>query len=353
MAESDGLPFGRFTIGADHRPVVVAELSANHNGSLERALELVDAAAASGAHAVKLQTYTPESMTLDAQTSDFVIDDPASLWNGRSLFDLYREAQTPWEWHEPIFARARSLGMECLSTPFDAQAVAFLERFDPPAHKIASFELTDLALIAAAARTGRPLILSTGMATAAEIDDAVRCAREHGAGGLVLLKCTSTYPASPRNSNVATIPHMRGLFSCEVGISDHTLGVGVAVAAVAMGATFIEKHFTLSRADGGVDAAFSMEPHELRMLVDESERAWLARGMVAYGPSEQERQSLRFRRSIYATRAIAAGDRFTAENVRVVRPGYGLEPKAYERLLGRRAAADIPFGTPLSWELVD
>jgi N-acetylneuraminate synthase len=331
---------------------VIAELSGNHNQSLERAMALVDAAAEAGAHAVKLQTYTADIMTLDVRAPGFVIDDPKSLWNGRSLYDLYEEAHTPWEWHEPLFARARERGMECLSTPFDAGAIEFLERFEPPAYKIASFELTDLELIAAAARTGRPIILSTGMANVAEIDEAVRTVRKNGSGDVVVLKCTSTYPASPANSNIATIAHMRSLFGTEVGISDHTPGIGVSVAAVALGATLIEKHFTLRRADGGVDSAFSLEPAQLRALVEESERAWLGRGVVAYGPSRDEQPSLQFRRSIYVSSDVRAGEIFTERNLRVVRPGFGLEPRHFRQVLGRRAAADTKKGTPLTWDLV-
>lgn len=348
----NGVPFGRRRIGLDVEPLVIAEMSGNHNRSLDRAIEIVDAAAAAGAHAIKLQTYTPDTMTLDVRTADFIIDDTGSLWNGRSLYDLYAEAQTPWEWHEPIFRRARERGIECLSSPFDETAVAFLERFDPPAYKIASFEITDLRLIAAAARTGRTVILSTGMATLAEIDDARRTALDAGAGGVVLLKCTSTYPSSPRNSNIATIPNLRAAFDCEVGISDHTAGVGVSVAAVALGATVIEKHFTLRRADGGVDSAFSLEPAEVRTLVEESKRAWEAVGTVGYGPLPDEERSLQFRRSLYVARDMRAGEAFDAENLRVVRPGHGLEPRFYESVLGRRVAADTKKGTPLTWELV-
>lgn len=344
--------FGTREIGRGAAPLVIAEMSGNHNCSLERALEIVDAAAAAGAHAIKLQTYTPDTMTLDVRAPGFTIDDPKSLWNGRTLYDLYAEAQTPWEWHEAIFQRARSHGMECLSTPFDASSVAFLERFEPPAYKIASFEITDLPLVACVARTRRPLIISCGMATVAEIDDAVRTARQEGASEIVLLKCTSAYPASPADSDLLTIPHMRELFGTEVGISDHVDGIGAAIAAVAVGATVIEKHFTLRRADGGVDSAFSLEPHELRALVVESERAWLAMGGVRYGPSEGDRASLAFRRSIYVARDVAAGETFTEENLRIVRPGYGLEPRYLERVLGRRASQPLSKGTPLSWDLL-
>jgi N-acetylneuraminate synthase len=345
--------FGKRSIGAGSPPVIIAEMSGNHNQSLERALQIVDAAADAGADAIKLQTYLPETMTLDVQAPGFTIDDPKSLWYNRTLFDLYREAHTPWEWHGPIVERAKARGIEWLSTPFDKSAVEFLERFDPPAYKIASFELTDHALIECVARTGRPVILSTGMGTVSEIDEAVRVARNAGARDIVLLKCTSTYPASPANSNVLTVPHMRDLFGTEVGLSDHTAGVGVAVAAVALGATVIEKHFTLRRSDGGVDSAFSLEPHELRSLVEEARRAWEGLGKIAYGLSEAERPSLQFRRSIYVSKDVRAGERYTEANLRVVRPGFGLEPRHLGLVLGRRAAADAKEGTPLRWDMVD
>jgi N-acetylneuraminate synthase len=341
--------FAERSVGLSAPPLIVAELSGNHNGELARALAIVDAAADAGAHAVKLQTYTADTMTLDEDGPDFTIDDPKSLWNGRRLYDLYREAATPWEWHEPLFARARERGMLCFSTPFDESAVAYLERFEPPAYKIASFELTDLPLIETVARTGRPLVMSTGMATLAEIDEAVRTARAAGGADLVLLQCTSTYPATPDNSNLATITNMRAAFGCETGLSDHTGGIGAAVAAVALGAVLIEKHVTLRRADGGVDAAFSLEPEELRALVVESERAWRAVGTVRYGPTQAERPSLRFRRSIYVSANVRAGEEFGTHNLRIVRPGFGLAPKHFASVLGRRATSDLPRGTALAW----
>ncbi len=345
--------FGSRFIGLEHPPLVIAEMSGNHNGSIDRALAIVDAAADAGAHAIKLQTYTPDSMTLDVTSEGFVITDPSSLWYGRSLYDLYGEAQTPWEWHAAVFERARERGMECLSTPFDNAAVDFLEAFDPPAYKIASFELTDLPLIAYVARTGRTMIMSTGMASEEEIEAAVQTARAHGASEIVLLKCTSTYPASPDESNIATIADMRERFATETGISDHTAGVGVSVAAVAFGATVIEKHFTLRRADGGVDSAFSIEPAELGALVTESERAWRARGRVRYGPAEAEKASLRFRRSLYVAKDMRAGEVFTKENLRIVRPGFGLPPAEFEHVLGCAVVADTKKGTPVTWDLVE
>ena len=344
----DGRPVGRA-----HAPYVIAEMSGNHNQSLPRALEIVEAAARAGAHALKLQTYTADTITLDVRSGEFFIQDPDNLWQGSSLYDLYRLAHTPWEWHAPIMQRARELGMACFSTPFDESAVDFLETLQVPAYKIASFENVHLPLIRKAAATGKPLIISTGMASIAEIDEAVRAARDGGCRALVLLKCTSTYPASPVNSNVMTIPHMRALFECEVGLSDHTMGVGAAVAAVAHGAVVIEKHFTLSRAAGGVDSAFSLEPDELRALVVESERAWQSLGEVSYGATQAERKSLVFRRSIYVARDLRAGDVLSRENMRCVRPGLGLAPKYYEILLGRRVRQDVRKGTPLSWGLVE
>ena len=327
-------------------------MSGNHNQSLARALEIVEAAAKTGAHALKLQTYTPDTMTLDLNHGEFFISDPNSLWAGTSLYKLYGEAYTPWEWHKPIFDRARELGIIAFSTPFDATAVDFLESLDVPCYKVASFENTDLLLIRRIAATGKPMIISTGMATVAELDETVRAAREAGCKDLILLKCTSTYPATPANSNILTIPHLKQLFGCEVGLSDHTMGIGVAVAAVAHGATVIEKHFTLSRADGGVDSAFSMEPHELKMLVEETKRAWESLGRVTYGPTEAERESLIFRRSIYVAKNIKDGELFTKENIRVVRPGLGLAPKYYETILGRSTSADLKKGTPLNWEMI-
>jgi len=342
---------GHRWVGKGHRPFIIAEMSGNHNQSLERALAIVEAAAAAGADAVKLQTYTADTMTLDIHEGDFFIEDPNSLWKGQSLYRLYQEAYTPWEWHEPIFRRCRELGLLAFSTPFDESAVDFLESLDVPAYKIASFENTDLVLIRKAAATGKPLIISTGMATAAELDEAMRAAREAGAKHIVLLKCTSTYPASPENSNLATIPHMESLFGCQVGLSDHTMGVGVAVAAVALGATVIEKHFTLSRADGGVDAAFSMEPEEFRRLVEETKRAWQALGRVHYGPTEAEKPSLKHRRSLYVSRDIKAGEPFTRDNVKAIRPGLGLPTKYLEAVLGKTAKRDVKKGTPVTWDL--
>jgi len=340
----------QYEIGFDQRPFIIAEMSGNHNQSLERALEIVEAAAKSGAHALKIQTYTADTLTLNVERDDFLIKDEESLWKSRKLHDLYNEAYTPWEWHEPIFNRAKELGMLAFSTPFDDSAVDFLETLDVPLYKIASFENTDLPLIKKVAATGKPMIVSTGMANAAELDELVRTAKENGCKDLILLKCTSTYPATPENTNIATIPHMRELFDVQVGLSDHTMGTGVAVAAVALGATVIEKHFTLSRADGGVDAAFSMEPAEMKALVEETERAWQAIGKVTYGPTEKEKASLKFRRSIYVAKDIQAGESFTEENILIVRPGYGLEPKYYPNLIGKVAKKSYTMGTPITFD---
>lgn len=343
---------GNRPIGPNHPPFVIAEMSGNHNQSLERALNIVEEAAKAGAHALKLQTYTADTMTLDLAEREFYISDPASLWYGKSLYQLYQEAHTPWEWHEPIFKRARKLGLIAFSTPFDESAVDFLEGLDVPTYKIASFENIDLPLIRKVAATGKPMIISTGMATKTELEETVHAAHEAGCRDLILLKCTSAYPSNPENSNLLTLPHMRELFGCEVGLSDHTQGIGAAVAAVALGATVIEKHFTISRSDGGVDSAFSLEPQELASLLVETKRAWQSFGRVSYGPSEEEKKSMVFRRSLYIAKDLEAGDVLTTENLRRVRPGLGLAPKYYDSLLGKRIRRAVKRGTPLSWELV-
>ncbi len=346
------ITIGNRKVGAGETPFIIAEMSGNHNQSLDRALDIVDAAAKNGAHAIKLQTYTADTMTLNVRMPGFVIEDPNSLWNGRQLYELYEEAHTPWEWHKPIMDRAAQLGLECFSTPFDETAVDFLEVLGVPAYKIASFECTDIPLIRKVSSTGKPMIISTGMATLAEIDEAVRTAREGGCDQIILLKCTSTYPATPENTNILTIPHMREAFGCQVGLSDHTMGLGVAVAAVALGATVIEKHFTLRRADGGVDSAFSMEPEELKVLRNETEKAWQSIGTVTYGGTSAERRSKVFRRSLYVAKDIEAGEVLTRENLRVVRPGFGLSPRYYDQVLGKRVSRDVVKGTPISWDLV-
>ena len=343
---------GNCHIGRQEPPFIIAEMSGNHNQSLERALEIVEAAAKTGVHALKIQTYTPDTMTLDLDEREFHINDPKSLWAGTSLYKLYGEAYTPWEWHKPIFDRARELGITAFSTPFDDTAVDFLESLNVPCYKIASFENTDIPLIRKVAATGKPLIISTGMATVAELDETVRAAREAGCKELILLKCTSTYPATAENTDILTIPHLRELFGCEVGLSDHTMGIGVSVASVALGAAVIEKHFTLKRADGGVDSTFSMEPAEMAQLVMETERAWQSLGQVRYGPTEAEKKSIQFRRSLYVVQDIKAGDVLTRENVRAIRPGLGLPTKYLEQVLGKTVKQDVKRGTAMSWGMM-
>ena len=340
-------------IGDGHAPFVIAEMSGNHNKSLDRAFEIVDAAAKAGAHALKIQTYDADTMTLDVDRPEFSIRDSKSLWDGYSLHKLYQEAYTPKEWHKPIFDRCKKLGMIGFSTPFDATAVDFLEALDVPLYKVASFEITDLPLIRRIARTGKPMIMSTGMATEQEMSEAVATARNEGCVDLVLLKCTSTYPATPENTNILTMGDMRQRFGCQIGLSDHTMGIGVAVAAVGLGATVVEKHFTLARADGGVDSSFSMEPAELAALVIETNRAWQALGKISYGPTEKEKPSLQFRRSVYIAADLRAGDTLTEKNLRIVRPSLGLAPKHFDKVLGRKVKKDVTRGTPLSWDLLD
>jgi len=342
---------GERSIGRDFPPFIIAEMSGNHNQSFERALQIVNAAADAGVHALKIQTYTADTMTLDIDREEFIISDSDSLWSGESLYNLYKKAYTPWEWHKPIFERAKELGLIAFSTPFDETSVDFLEELDVPCYKIASFENTDISLIKKVAETGKPLIISTGMATAAELDETIRVARNHGCNEIILLKCTSTYPATPENSNILTIPHMRELFQCEVGLSDHTLGIGVAIGSVCLGASVIEKHFTINRKDGGVDSAFSMDVDEMKNLVVETTRAWQSLGQISYGPIAKEKKSLKFRRSLYASEDIKAGEKITRNNIRIVRPGYGLAPKYFDIVLGMSVKRDIQRGTPLHWEL--
>ncbi len=339
-------------IGDTQPPFIIAEMSGNHNQSLDRALRLVDAAVEAGAHALKLQTSSPDGLTLDVDAPDFIISDPGSLWYGKNLYKLYQEAVTPWEWHAKIFDYCRERGIVAFSSPFELKAVEFLEKLDAPCYKIASFELVDLQLIRRVAQTGKPMIMSTGMASLSDIELAVTTARGVGNNQIVLLKCTSSYPASPVDSNLNTIPHLRAAFGTEVGLSDHTMGVGVPCAAIALGATVVEKHFTLSREEGGVDAAFSLEPHELRQLVVETERAWHAKGAVCYGGSAKEQASLKYRRSIYVSEDIEEGDVLSHDNIRVVRPGCGLQPKYLDHIIGRRVIKNLKKGTAMSWEFL-
>ena len=334
-------------------PFIIAEMSGNHNQSLERALAIVDAAADAGVDAVKIQTYTADTMTIDIDTGEFFISDKDSLWKGETLYHLYEKAHTPWEWHKAIFERCKERGIMGFSTPFDDTSVDFLEDLGVPCYKIASFENVDLPLIRKVARTGKPIIASTGMTSVAELSDLVQTVRENGCTDLTLLKCTSSYPASPEGTNLRTIPHMRELFGCAVGLSDHTLGIGAAVASVALGATVIEKHFTLSRVEGGVDAAFSLEPAEMAQLVRECRTAALALGAVSYERAEQEQKSLQFRRSLYVVEDMKAGDVFTEKNLRRIRPGMGLSPKYYDIILGKKANCNITRGTAVQWDLIE
>lgn len=339
-------------IGLSEPPFVIAEMSGNHNQSLDRALAMVDMAAAAGADAIKLQTYLPETITLDASTSDFLVPDDSPLWQGRRLFDLYDEAHTPWEWHLPIFERARQKGIIAFSSAFDETSVDFLESIGAPAYKIASFELTHIPLIRKVAGTGKPVIISTGMAVREEIAEALEACRDAGNQQVAILKCTSAYPAPTHDANVLTIPDMRATYGCEVGISDHTMGCGVSIAAVAHGASIIEKHFTSARADGGVDAAFSMEPDEFSILATEARRAWEALGEVRYGRSESDKNSLRYRRSIYFSRALPAGSVISRDDVRIVRPGFGLPPKHLDSVIGAVTTRPVNIGDRVTWEII-
>lgn len=336
-------------IGLNHSPFIIAEMSGNHNQSLERALEIVDAAALAGAHAIKLQTYTADTITMKGA---YTIHDENSLWNGKELHELYQQAYTPWEWHQPIFERAKEKGLIAFSSPFDETAVDFLESLDVPAYKIASFENTHLPLIRKVAQTGKPIIISTGVSSISDIDETVRLLRKEGCENFILLKCTSTYPATPKNTNINTIPHLSNLYNCLVGLSDHTMGIGVSVAAVALGARVIEKHFTLRRADGGVDSAFSLEPEELKALVEETKSAFLSLGEISYGVQQAEEKSKFFKRSIYVSKDIAVGDVFTNDNLKIIRPGDGLAPKFIDVVIGKKAKVSIKAGTPLNWDIL-
>jgi pseudaminic acid synthase len=339
-----------FSLNQIKSTYIIAEMSGNHNQSLDRALEIVEAAAQSGAHALKLQTYTADTITMRGA---YTIDDKNSLWAGSELYDLYQQAYTPWEWHKPIFDRARALGMDAFSSPFDESAVDFLETLNVPLYKIASFENTHHPLLRKVAATGKPVIMSTGVASFEDIAESVEVLKSAGAKEIILLKCTSTYPATPENTNLLTIPHMRERWQCEIGLSDHTMGIGVALAAVGLGVRVIEKHFTLNRADGGVDSAFSMEPHEMKALVDESLKAYQALGRIQTEVQAVEEKSLLFKRSIYASRDISPGEAFSADNLRIIRPALGLAPKHWETVHGKKAKAAITAGTPLSWDVVE
>lgn len=350
--EEEPIDFGGRLIGGGHAPFIIAEVSGNHGGSLDRALDIVQAAADAGASAIKLQTYTADTMTINVDRPDFRITEPSSLWSGRTLFDLYTEASTPWEWHEPLFEKARSLDMIAFSSAFDETAVEFLESLDVPGYKVASFENTDLALIDRIARTGKPLIVSTGLSTLAEIDEAVETARKAGCKQLMLLKCTSSYPADPADSNLAGIETLCRAFGCHVGLSDHTKGIGVAAAAVALGATAIEKHITLRSDDDSVDAEFSLPADQFEDLVRECNAAFKAVGRVTFGAQAAEETSRRFRRSLYFVKSLRAGEVIDEASIRAIRPGFGLPPKYRDRFIGRSVQRDVLPGDRVDWEVL-
>lgn len=348
------IKIGNIEVGHQHKPFIIAEMSGNHNQSLERAMEIIKIAASTGAHAVKLQTYTPDTMTINHRGGLFDITDKNSLWYGRNLYELYQEAHTPWEWHKPLFDYAKSLGILCFSTPFDDTAVDFLETLEVPCYKIASFENTDHPLLKKVAKTGKPVIMSTGIADLSDIMESVMVLKDNGCKDIVLLKCTSTYPATPENTNLITIPVLQQVFpDCIIGLSDHTMGIGASVASIALGARVVEKHFTISRADGGVDSTFSMEPAEMKALVIESERAFQAMGVVQLNTQKAEEKSKMFKRSIYVVEDIKEGDSFTSRNLKIIRPGDGLAPKHFFDILGKRAKIDLKKGTPMSLDFTN
>jgi N-acetylneuraminate synthase len=352
MSKTATINFGKVPVGPDHQPFVIAEMSGNHNGDLERALDIVRALGETGVQALKLQTYTADTITLNVDTPAFRLPSDHKLWPNARLHDLYEEAHTPWEWHEPIFALAHELGMEAFSSPFDPSAIEFLDKLDVPAYKVASNEIGDLPLVRGMAETGKPVIISTGSATLVDIDAAVRVARETGNEQIIVLSCTASYPAPADQSNLRGIPVLRDALDLQIGLSDHTMGIGAAIAAVALGATVIEKHVTLARADGGVDSAFSLEPAEVTQLVEGTKVAWQALGEPVIGPVAAEQNVLRFRRSLFVTRDVEAGEKVAPDNVRSVRPAGGLAPDEYRKVEGREFRKDAPAGTPLTWDLL-
>ncbi|HEY0470273.1 MAG TPA: pseudaminic acid synthase [Kribbella sp.] len=352
MSASKTINFGDVPVGPDHQPFIIAEMSGNHNGDLERAKDIVRAMAETGVHALKLQTYTADTITLDVDLPAFRLPSEHELWGGARLYDLYEEAHTPWEWHEPLFELANSLGMLAFSSPFDPTAIEFLEKLNVPAYKVASNEIGDLPLVRGMAETGKPIIISTGSATLTDIDAAVRAARSTGNEQIIVLSCTASYPAPADQSNLRSIPVLRDALGVQIGLSDHTMGIGASIAAVALGATVIEKHVTLSRADGGVDSAFSLEPAEVKALVEGTKVAQQALGRPIVGPKQAEQNVLRFRRSLYITRDVKAGEKVAAENVRSVRPAGGLAPDAFDSVEGREFRVDAPAGTPLTWDVL-
>ena len=346
------MKIGNYNISRNSRPIIIAEMSGNHNKSLERALKIVERVAKSGAHILKLQTYTADTLTIQSNKDDFVIKDKNSLWSGRTLYDLYNDAHTPWDWHPKIMKRANELGLLCFSTPFDETAVDFLEDLNVPAYKISSFENVHLPLIRKVAKTGKPIIISTGLASEKEIEEAVATLKENNCENFALLKCTSSYPADPKDSNILTIPDLRKKFNCEVGLSDHTTGIGCALAAISNGATIIEKHITLDKKDGGVDSSFSIQPEELKLLVSESENAWKSLGKIFYGPTKTEENILDYRSSIYFVEDLNENEIITSKNIKIIRPGRGLKPKFFNELIGRKVKQKITKGTPVSWEFL-
>ncbi|REG84843.1 pseudaminic acid synthase [Marinomonas pollencensis] len=337
----------------ENTPFIIAELSGNHDQNFELAKSMIRAAAEAGVDAIKLQTYTPDTMTLDVRHGEFMVSESDSLWHGTNLYDLYAKASTPWEWHKPLFDYAESLGLVAFSSPFDLSAVAFLESLDVPLYKIASFEMTDIPLIQAVAKTGKPIIMSTGMASFEEIEEAIAAIRAIGDNPLTLLKCTSTYPAKIDDSNLLTMADLAKRTGCTVGLSDHTQGIGAAVAATALGATVIEKHFVLDREAGGVDAAFSIEPSEMKVLVETCRSAKAALGKVTYGGSEAEQKAKKYRRSIYITQDLPAGTVLSDQHLKIIRPSLGLAPKHWSEVMGRTLSSDVQKGQPLFWELLD
>ncbi|MDA9602487.1 pseudaminic acid synthase [Flavobacteriaceae bacterium] len=345
---NDEILIGNHKIGKNNSPFIIAEMSGNHNGSIDRAFKIIDAALDAGAHAIKLQTYTAEKITINAKGGLFDINDNDSLWNGKNLFELYKGAYTPWEWHQELYNYAKKKGILMFSSVFDETGVDFLEKLDVQVYKIASFENNHYPLLKKIAQTEKPVIMSTGLSNISNLEKSVNTLKANGCKDLILLKCTSTYPSSPKNSNLKTIPVMKKIFDCQVGLSDHTLGIGVPLAAISLGATVIEKHFTLSRSDGGVDSAFSLEPNELKSLVEESKRAYQSLGKVFIGISDEEKKSLRFKRSIYVIKDIKKGEVLTKKNISIIRPGDGLDTHYYDTVLGRKAKIDISGGTPLS-----
>ncbi len=352
MSASKTINFGDVPVGPDHQPFIIAEMSGNHNGDLERAKDIVRAMAETGVQALKLQTYTADTITLDVDLPAFRLPSEHELWGGARLYDLYQEAHTPWEWHEPLFELANSLGMLAFSSPFDPTAIDFLEKLNVPAYKVASNEIGDLPLVRGMAETGKPIIISTGSATLMDIDAAVRAARSTGNEQIIVLSCTASYPAPADQSNLRSIPVLRDALGVQIGLSDHTMGIGASIAAVALGATVIEKHVTLSRADGGVDSAFSLEPFEVKLLVEGTKVAQQALGEPIVGPKQAEQNVLRFRRSLYITRDVKAGEKVAADNVRSVRPAGGLAPDAFTSVEGREFRVDAVAGTPLTWDVL-